>query len=242
MRNYGQIVVIVISIFIIYFAFNSFTTNLVNTGVYKNFTGGSIITKPEGNLSSNAIVYYNYNFTQDYVLPILTNQDNQFLQFSLVIATTLIGLYAIMFLEIVKKINSKLDSYKNFKYVGYVFLIVAILPFPFLFASVTNIINALSINANMSGAIGAYQATHNISFNPTTPTVNVSVNGLPINLETMRNQFFAYQALLPETITTYVKWGLFLIISNILLYWAYTALEKTIIGHKPADKDNEDKN
>lgn len=163
--------------------------------------------------------------------PYLSSVYSSFLQISLAVASTLIGLYALLFVDIIKSLQDR-DS-KVSKGVKNLLIFLAIIPFPILLSCTYNIYVSfqiyqhLQISTNLFTSVMNQTAPNRIKLffltsssapqNITIPT-NQLIN--PVNASILLgNDITKFPSTILNTnISAYLVLGLIFIIMNIILY------------------------
>ncbi len=164
----------------------------------------------------------------------------QFLQISLAISAALIGIYAIIFIEIIKSLNERVSLHKHFGKIKYTLLFLAILPLPLLGASLFNIYQTFFLYQSLSQLSQSYLALTNVSsYSNATLTFTTNLTIITnkrieiITATDLRNYYQEFQHLLHNS-TNYQLGGLGLIMINLVLYTLF--LFYTDPPHKPNQK------
>ncbi|MDE1828416.1 MAG: hypothetical protein KGH65_04610 [Candidatus Micrarchaeota archaeon] len=161
-------------------------------------------------------------------LVVFTTYANGAIQISEVIAATLIGLYGLVFIEILKVVNDGTkDNTEYAKLKRYTLMIFAVLPFVFLFVSIINLFAIFKIYTNILWAATDYLVYSNtsnfaiyngISNNVTIPSTAslIPPNQLFHDMTTFPNLFI--QDVYPE-----LELGIGFVVVNLFLYWIFKA-------------------
>lgn len=217
-----------------------------------NLTCNELLTKIESQEQTIANES-NYTYIKDVSLPLLSSYFTPFLDLSLTIASILFGLYAIVFIEIIKTLTEKrVIKFQKIKFLknnaeslrlilAIIIISSAIVPFFLLFSTISNIYTTFQIYQNVERSADFYLANANFTFS-NTPTLtyfdiaNASTNKAPgetnINIIT---QMIAKSVndtpnfILEDNIYHYLNLAIEFVVLNLILYFLFSLItEKPI--------------
>lgn len=141
---------IVISLAVYYYIINL----LIQTPVYTRYTTGGfdVISSSSNTVGQNAYNRINYSLVKGFDTTLVTGQT-PYLQIALGVATAMLGLYFLVLLEVIKTLTQKVNYVDHKRYLIYLFMLISVLPFPILFADLSNVSNSTVLENNMAGSM-----------------------------------------------------------------------------------------
>lgn len=189
-----------------------------------------------GNPTPKIVSTINSSFLKATSINFVDSYYNEFLQISLAVSTALIGLYALVFIEIIKALNERTSKHKLYKYIKYALLFSAIIPMPILLGSMYNIYSTFQIYQGLSELSQAYITFSNYSvYSNSTLSIyyNISVttsNGIiEINSKNLKSDLNQFPSILNST-TSYLALGVLLFILNLISYTIFMFYTEPIVN------------
>lgn len=192
----------------------------------------------------------NYTTIKDVYLPFANNYYSGFIQMSLVAATTLLGLYAILFLELIKKYKEPIRKHKLYStLLAFILILISALPLPFILTPIFNLYRAFDISQFVVGSLGQYATFYSYNVNATkidvyrglcNPCPEIITNitltmamyklnlttskNMPYPVSTLLSDISGFRDVLVNNIYNPLKIALVLVVANLFLYLGYCLL------------------
>lgn len=122
---------------------------LTNTTFIQEYLNLSNKTSFFANISGSRAFFASVNGTKALASNYLNSSYSSVLQIILAVSTTLFGLYALLFFGIVEVLHKRNFKSTFLNSIKYVIILLAILPFPYLLASISNIYSSFSVFQNL---------------------------------------------------------------------------------------------
>ena len=186
-----------------------------------NKLSASNLTIQENNTLTYLLIKSNIEFLDTYYAG--------FIQISILVATTLIGLYSIVFIDIIKAIKRFKNGTLFAKIIRGSLVVSVVLPLIFLLISVYSAYVTFRMYTNIFWGANTYLVFYN--YTTSNPSIiytiynNTASNASVILLPKLAKDIVAFPNVLLNGIFLYLEIGIMLVIANLLLYWFYTSLK-----------------
>lgn len=232
-----QLMIILLALAAALLIFGYFTQGISNNSLFKNFSGSGIINF---SISSNIPIpkkvtnAANLLIFKSSALAFANSYYNQLFQIELAVSVALLGLYALIFIEIIKSVNERVFKNKNIpEWIKYLIIFIAILPFALLLAGMANMLASFVLYQNLYTSATSFLALSNYSISSNL-TVNFSLtaktytnNTIQITYSALFNAFNNFPNVANSSLLDLI-YCIRILLAVLILFAIYIALSRPI--------------